>query len=185
MDVCNLQPSGLQQHSSEHVISRSKQLLLAVFLQKAHLNPFKSKAVTVSTVHYRHSSMASASMLRCPAQQGGSVKWAHSNTNMQPTACSLQEGQKQRGAREAPQSFSLVWRVQTLPPLQIKAFLLVWMLCLLAESGMRKRSDACLVHPCGGCCCKQEKTAANVSPGRPARFTTPPQHVFKELLELF
>lgn len=136
--MCNLQPSGLQQHSSEHVISRSKQLLLAVFLQKAHLNPFKSKAVTVSTVHYRHSSMASASMLRCPAQQGGSVKWAHSNTNMQPTACSLQEGQKQRGAREAPQSFSLVWRVQTLPPLQIKAFLLVWMLCLLAESGMRR-----------------------------------------------
>lgn len=44
----------------------------------------------------------------------------------------------------------LVGRLQKCSPLQIKAFLLVWMLCLLAESaakGIRKRSAASLVHP--------------------------------------
>lgn len=47
----------------------SKQLLLTADLRKAHLKPFKSEAVTVSTLRYRHSSMASASSLSRGAQR--------------------------------------------------------------------------------------------------------------------
>lgn len=56
-----------------HINSHSNQLFLTAHLQKAHLKPFKSKAVTVSTLHYRHSSMAFHSMLRSLARRGSAA----------------------------------------------------------------------------------------------------------------
>lgn len=56
-----------------HINSHSNQLFLTAHLQKAHLKPFKSKAVTVSTVRYRHSDMAFHSMLRSLSRQGSTV----------------------------------------------------------------------------------------------------------------
>lgn len=56
-----------------HINSHSNQLFLTAHLQKAHLKPFKSKAVTVSTLHYRHSSMAFRSMLRSLARRGSAA----------------------------------------------------------------------------------------------------------------
>lgn len=53
------------------------------------------------------------------------------------------------GGGTAPQSlssFSLVPRVQTFSPLQIKAFLLVCLLCLLAESAAKRDQKEELPH---------------------------------------
>ena len=56
-----------------HINSHSNQLFLTAHLQKAHLKPFKSKAVTVSTVHYRHSSVAFHSC--CVASLGRGARY--------------------------------------------------------------------------------------------------------------
>lgn len=73
------------------------------------------------------------------------------------------EGNREREREEAEQPLSFfapASRVKTFPPPQIRTFLLLWMLCLLARSGgkgRRKRRAVLPAHPRGGCSHKRDR----------------------------
>lgn len=92
------------------------------------------------------------------------------------------EKQKERGKKLNNLCVSLLWLLglKTLSPLQIRTFLLLWMLCLpgrIRGKDRRKGRAVLLAHPCGGCSYKRrqkEMTMADASLWRQASFTTLP-----------
>lgn len=106
------------------------------------------------------------------------------------------ETEWEEGGKEAEQAlsfFALASRIKTFSPPQIRTFLLLWMLCLLAESGgkeIRERRAVLLAHPCGGCSYKRgqrEMTMAGAiaSGGKlHLQHYKAFKHRFKEILKL-